>query len=111
MESAVADLGGDEALGCVELDAEVSAEWGGVDRIVGIVRSHGKGSRQSVAVHRFDRDDVIGPAEMQIDGRRFAEHLIAFFVQLNHVPLVERNVNTQLRRLCRPAEEFFKFSI
>lgn len=80
LKRAVADLGRDEAQGRVEFDAEVPAEWGCVDRIISAVDPHRKSCRHCMTVHRFDRDDVVGSAEMEIDGGRFAEHLIASFV-------------------------------
>lgn len=84
MEGAVAEVGGEEADGRVEFDAEVAAEGGGVQVAGGRVGAERKRGRQPEAVHGFDRDRVIRAAEIEIRRLRFAEHLVASRVHGDH---------------------------
>jgi len=110
-EFAVADVGGDEAQGAVEADAEVAAEGGGVDAEAAAFRKHGERFGHSGAVHRFHRDKVTAAAEVKVRRIGLAHELPCDAVERQHVRFAEGHAQPRLGRLVRPAAKFFKISI
>lgn len=112
MKFAVADLGVDKTFGGVDPYSEMFAEGRGVDAPadVGFLLD-GKCFRQPEAVDGLDGDDVLYSAEIKIDGRRLAEHVVAFLVQADDVLFVDRDMYAVGCGLGRAAAKLFKISI
>ncbi len=71
---------------------------------------NGKRFGQACARNGFDGDDVGRTAVIEINGGRFAEHAVTFFVDAYNVFFVDRNVNAFGHALGRPAAKLFKLT-
>lgn len=75
-QHAVLDIGPDEGVRRVELDAVMLAERGSVNHVTALHRLDGEDHRQP-RVRRFDGDRVAVTAVVQVDGRRFAKQPVS----------------------------------
>lgn len=62
-------------------------------------------------MHRFDGNGVVDAAKVEVNCGRLAEFAVASSVEINNTSPANRNMHPVLRRLCRAAEEFFKFPV
>ena len=112
MKRSVAELGRDELARYIHPDPVMRAEWRGIDIPAGTISLfEWKGGLQSEAFDRHNGDRIVWHAEVKVNGRRLAEQFIHVRIQNDPAGWRQRHINARFVRLCRTAEEFFKFTI